>query len=133
MKTATTVVQMLVRLVGTIILILGILMWTRILPNVISIHMLLGFILVVLLWTMAGLATRARVNLGLIALAVVWSLIVPIFGMTQSRLFPGSMHWVIQVLHLLVGLGAMGISEALASRIKRSWNTALLSGEVRAV
>jgi hypothetical protein len=30
----------------------------------------------------------------------------------------GSAHWVIQVLHLLVGLIAMGIGDNLARRIK---------------
>ena len=40
--------------------------------------------------------------------------------MTQTQLLPGSWHWVIQVLHLLLGLGAMGQGEGLAARIKRA-------------
>jgi hypothetical protein len=38
--------------------------------------------------------------------------------MTQRGLMVGSAHWVIQVLHLLVGLIAMGIGDNLARRIK---------------
>jgi hypothetical protein len=32
---------------------------------------------------------------------------------------------VIQVLHLLLGLGAIGQAESLAARMKRRWKTAL--------
>jgi hypothetical protein len=44
---------------------------------------------------------------------------VPILGVTQSGLLPGDYHWVIQALHLAVGLGAIGLAEELARRIKR--------------
>lgn len=54
---------------------------------------------------------------GLILLTVVWGLVLPVFGMTQTRILPGSGHWVIRVLHLLVGLGALRLAEALATRI----------------
>ncbi len=43
---------------------------------------------------------------------------MPILGLTQNQLLPGSWHWVIQLVHLLVGLGAMGQGEGLARRIK---------------
>jgi hypothetical protein len=80
--------------------------------------MLLGLVLVLALWVLAGLAARAGVPLGLVALAVAWGLIVPALGLTQDQLLPGSAHWVIQVLHLLVGLGAIGQAEGLAARIR---------------
>jgi hypothetical protein len=75
--------------------------------------MWIGFVLVIALWIMAGLAARAGVNPGLVALAVVWGLIVPALGMTQVRLLPGDLHWIIQVIHLLVGLIAIGLGERL--------------------
>jgi hypothetical protein len=31
---------------------------------------------------------------------------------------PGSAHWVIRLLHLLVGLAAMGLGERLGERIR---------------
>jgi uncharacterized integral membrane protein len=43
--------------------------------------------------------------------------------MTQFNILPGSMHWLIQVLHLLVGLGAivlMGITGARYLSLKQS-------------
>jgi hypothetical protein len=70
------------------------------------------------LWTLAALAARAGVRPPLVALAAVWGLIVPILGLTQTRLLVGSAHWLIEVLHLLVGVGAIGLAEGLAARIK---------------
>jgi hypothetical protein len=36
--------------------------------------------------------------------------------MTQAQLLPGSFHWIIQVLHLLVGIVALGLADSLARR-----------------
>jgi hypothetical protein len=38
--------------------------------------------------------------------------------LNQARLLPGDFHWIIQVLHLLVGLAAIGLGEDLAGRIR---------------
>jgi hypothetical protein len=81
--------------------------------------MLLGFVLVLLLWALAGLAARAGAGLGLAGLGIVWGLVVVALGMTQTRLLPGDFHWVIKLLHLLVGLAALGLAERLAAGIKR--------------
>ena len=118
MKIATTVLQMLVRLSGLTLIVLGVLFWTGHALTLIPVHMLVGFVLVLSLWTLAVLAARAGVHPAFVALAIVWGLIVPILGLTQQRLLPGEAHWVIQVLHLLVGLGAIGQAEGLAARIK---------------
>ena len=118
MKTATTIAQTLVRLCGLVLLTLGMLFWTGNARSLIPVHMLLGFVLVLALWVLAALAARAGVHRGLVALAVVWGVVVPALGLTQDRLLPGSAHWLIQVLHLLVGLGAIGQAEGLAARIK---------------
>jgi hypothetical protein len=118
MKTAATILQMLVRIVGPIQIILGVLFWTGNAETLIPLHMLLGITLVLLLWALAVLGAIAKVSPGVVALALVWGLIVPILGVTQFRLLPGSMHWIIQVLHLLVGLVAIGLADTLARQIK---------------
>jgi len=119
MKTATTVVQMLIRLCGVILIVLGVLFWTGSAQSLVSVHMLLGLVLVLALWVLAVLAARSGVAVGLVALAIVWGLVVLILGLTQTRLVLGPSHWIIQVLHLLVGLGAIGIAESLGRQIKR--------------
>jgi hypothetical protein len=92
--------------------------WTDHALTLVPVHMLVGFVLVFSLWALAVLAARAGVHPGLVALAIGWGFIVPVLGLTQERLLPGDVHWVIQVLHLLVGLGAIGLAERLARRIK---------------
>jgi hypothetical protein len=118
MKAATTILQMLVRLAGLILIVLGVLFWTDHALTLVPVHMLVGVVLVFSLWALAVVAARAGVHPGLVALAIGWGFIVPLLGLTQERLLPGDAHWVIQVLHLLVGLGAIGQAEGLAARIK---------------
>jgi hypothetical protein len=119
MNRAATIIQMLVRLTGFVQIGLGLLFWTGNALTLIPLHMLVGLIIVLGLWTLAGLAVWAGVNRGLIALAIVWGIITPIFGVTQAQLLPGPAHWVIQLLHLVVGLIALGLADNLATRIKR--------------
>jgi hypothetical protein len=118
MRTATTTAQMLVRACFVVQLVLGGLFWTGNARGLIPLHQLVGFLLVFGLLTLAALAARAGVQPGLVALTVVWGLIVPILGLNQDRVLVGSAHWVIEVLHLLVGVGAVGLAEQLATRIK---------------
>jgi hypothetical protein len=118
MRRATTTAQMLVRATGVIQLVLGGLFWTGNALDLVPLHQTVGFLLVFGLWTLAALAARAGVRPPLVALAAVWGLIVPILGLTQTRLLVGSAHWLIEVLHLLVGVGAIGLAEGLAARIK---------------
>ncbi len=125
MKTAATVAQMLVRFTGVILIVLGVLFWTGNALTLVPIHMLLGLVLVLSLWTLALLAARIGAQPGIVMLAVVWGLIVVLLGITQTRLLPGDAHWVIQALHLLVGLGALGQAEGLAARIKGTPTSAI--------
>ena len=54
----------------------------------------------------------------MVAAAVVLGLIVIVIGLTQRDLLVGSAHVVIEVLHLLLGVGAVGLAESLATRAK---------------
>jgi hypothetical protein len=119
MKKATTVVQMTLRGSGLLLILLGLAIWTGRADQVIPIHMFLGFVLVLSLWTLAFIAARAGVSRRWVIMAVVWGLIAPVLGLTQDHLFTGSWHWTIQVLHLLIGLGAIGQGEGLAQRMRR--------------
>ena len=120
MQIAVTVVQNLVRVCGLILIVLGVLFWSGNALTLIPLHILVGLVLVLALWAMAFLAARAGVRPGLVILAFLWGLLVPIFGLTQDQMLLGDAHWVIRVLHLLVGLGAIGQSEGLAVRIRQA-------------
>lgn len=118
MKLASTIAHMFIRVAGVIMIVLGLLFWTDNAQFLVPLHMTIGLLLVLALWTLAIIAAISRVNPGLIALVAVWSLIMPALGLTQERILPGGAHWLIQVVHLLVGIGAIALGEQLARRIK---------------
>lgn len=118
MSIATTIANMFIRIAGVIMIVLGLLFWTDNAQFLIPLHMTIGLLIVLALWTLAIIAAISGVNPGLVALAAVWSLVMPALGLTQERLLPGGAHWLIQVLHLLVGIGALALGEQLARRIK---------------
>ncbi|HEU4631100.1 MAG TPA: hypothetical protein VFS08_15215 [Gemmatimonadaceae bacterium] len=114
MRRATVITRWIVRLAGIVQIVLGLLFWTRHALSLIPVHMLVGTIVVLGLWTLAGLAVRAGAGAGLAVLAVALGIALPVVGMTQGRLLVGSLHWIIQVVHLLLGLGALRLAEGLA-------------------
>ncbi|MFN8536935.1 MAG: hypothetical protein U0232_05610 [Thermomicrobiales bacterium] len=118
MKTTVTILQQMVRLAGVLQIALGLLFWAGYALDFIGIHMLLGLLLVLLLWVLAGMAAWARVSPALAALAIAWGLGTPILGMSQAQLLPGAAHWVIQLVHFLVGLVALSFAETLARRLR---------------
>lgn len=128
MSRAIKVVHMTLRISGLLLVLLGIAIWTARADQIIPLHEVLGFVLVLSLWTLAFFAARAGVSMGWVALAVVWGLIAPVLGLTQERLLTGEWHWTIQILHVLIGLGAIAQGEGLVMRMRRR----VSSREVRA-
>ena len=118
MRSAITAIQMGIRALGVVQLVLGIIFWTGNALGLVDLHQLIGILLVLGLWTQAAMAHRAGVPGGLVAGAAVWGLLVLIVGLTQRDLLPGSAHWVIRVVHLLLGIGLLGLAENLATRAK---------------
>lgn len=111
-----SVLRFLVRLLGVALIVLGLLFWSGNAFALIQVHMLLGILLVLALWTVAILAARAGEQPGLVALGLLWGIVVPILGMTQDTLLPGDAHWIIRVVHLLFGLVAISLVEVLVRR-----------------
>src|SRR5215472_13513722 len=114
MKTTITVLQWLVRLCFLVLLVLGIAFWTGHGLSLIPLHMAVGVVLVLGLWITSGLAAVARAPAGMVAAGFIWGIVVIAFGMNQLSILPGPSHWIIQVLHLLVGMAAVGLNERLA-------------------
>jgi hypothetical protein len=119
MRATLTIAQMLVRITGVLTLVLGLLFWSGDALNLIPVHMLLGVILVLSLWLLAALASQAGVPPAMAAGAALIGLITLILGLVQDSLLPGSTHWIIQVLHLLVGMAAIGSGEMIGGRLRR--------------
>jgi hypothetical protein len=118
MQIAIRIFRGLTGITGIVQLVLGVLLWTGNARHLLPLHMLNGMIFVVALWILAVLCARAGAPIGLAVLAVVWGAVVPALGMTQARILPGPAHWVVQVTHLLTGIVAMGLADALNARAR---------------
>jgi hypothetical protein len=116
MRVAIVLLQWLIRVCAVVQVILGGLFWTGNAYTLLPLHMLTGIVLVLGLWAQTALATRAGLGIGVAASAFVWGLIVVALGMTQDSLLTGDLHWLVKVVHLLVGLSAVGFAESLARR-----------------
>ena len=119
MKSATLILQNAVRIVGAVLIVLGFLFWTGHAFGLIRLHMDLGFVLVALLWILSLIGARARLPWALVGVSIAWGVLVLAFGTSMGRILPGRSHEVVRVLHFLIGLIAIGLSESLALRIKR--------------
>ncbi|MBO0778134.1 MAG: hypothetical protein J2P37_04830 [Ktedonobacteraceae bacterium] len=122
----TRISVMVLRVCALLALILGILFWIGVVPVTEAwqgIHMLLGILVVICLWVLAFTIGFARNggNLGLAIGAFLLGLIVLIYGVSQQNLFAmaPSLIWLLKTIHLLLGLGAVGMGEAIAGRQRR--------------
>jgi len=118
-KSVILIARSLISLFGIALVVLGILFWTGHALSLLPVHMALGGLFVLSMWVLAVLGFLAPGNRGFALLVLIWSLIVPALGVEQLSLLPGAGHWVIQVIHLLVGIIAMGLAHALARRLGR--------------
>jgi hypothetical protein len=113
-----------VRVAGLVALLLGLLLWTGGGGGVRPLHMLVGIILVAGLWVVAALGLRSGVGPVLPAVALAWGGVAILFGLNQASILPGDTHVLVKVAHLVVGLVAIGISEALGAQVGRVRTTA---------
>jgi|SRR5579883_1131827 hypothetical protein len=123
---AITITQMILRAAVLLALILGIIFWANpampaLNPGLKDFHMLLGIIVVLALWTLGLLQARVKGgSSGLAAGAFVVGLIVVIVGLWQeSWKGSGANVELINTIHLLLGLLAVGLGEMIGGRSKR--------------
>lgn len=117
MQKAVIIFRVLVSLFGIALIVLGALFWTGRALTLVPIHMQIGAVFVLSLWGLVALGFYARLRPPLPLIVLIWSLIVPAFGMEQLRLLGGPHRLLIQSVHLLVGLIAIALGHLLARRI----------------
>jgi hypothetical protein len=121
MNTVIQIASILLRLFGTLAVILGLLFWVGIGLNLIPVHMLLGLLVVLLLWIVGvGQAFSKSGSWALALGALALGAIVIMLGLRQSSLLVGPFHWVIQVIHLLLGVLAVGVGQVSAGRYRKA-------------
>jgi hypothetical protein len=108
------------RLGALVQVVVGIGLWTGHLYALVDVHRTVGMLFVLALWGIAVIAMVQRRTVGVAAFAVAWGVLVAGLGFAQQAILPGDYHWVIRVLHLVIGLASVPIAERLVPRAVRA-------------
>ncbi len=112
------ILQIVVGIAGLCALVLGLFIWIAN-SDLTDIHMLFGLLVTVGLLVMSIIALTAR-GLRIWGLVgIVYAIILLIFGEAQSNILAGNLHWLIQALHTLIGIGAIVLTGALGAHYMR--------------
>ena len=118
---AIRIASAVLTLAGLLALITGVLFWTGTAPNLMALHMLLGFLAVGALWVIGvAQAFAPRGSWVIAAGALIVGAVMIVFSMMQSSLLPGEFHWIIQVIHLALGLFTIGIGHVATARYRKA-------------
>jgi hypothetical protein len=107
---------MFMRLGALVQIIVGVGLWTGHLYTLVDVHRTVGMLFVLALWGIAVIAMAQRRSVGLAAFGVAWGVLVAGLGFAQQAILPGDYHWIVRVLHLVIGLASMPIAERLVPR-----------------
>jgi hypothetical protein len=118
MMLAVRIITWIARVAGLGALLLGLFFWVTNI-DIISIHMLFGitFALSFLVLSIIMVLNSSLRVLGVVG--ILYSFILPIFGVTQVGVLNNGFHWLIQVAHMLVGLGALTLVQIIFIRYER--------------
>ncbi len=121
---------MVLRIAALLALILGILFWVGIIQGAeslrnpwTSVHMTLGIIVTICLVILGSLMlTTKGGNAGLGVGAIVLAILVVALGLGQVQvpaLAANSVNWIVKIVHLFLGLLAIGLGEMIGGRYRR--------------
>jgi hypothetical protein len=115
---AVRVIQWIAGIAGLAALALGLLFWVAQI-DYLNIHMLLGLTVALSLLVVSIVAVFTKGMRILGAVGIVYALILPVFGLTQSGLLIGNAHWLIETAHMLVGIGGIALTGIMGTRYIR--------------
>ena len=107
---------MFMRIGALVQVTVGIALWTGNWYGLVNVHRTVGVLFVLALWTIAVIALAQRRSAGLAAFAIFWGLLVAALGFMQQGILIGDYHWVVRVLHLVIGMASLPIAERLAPK-----------------
>jgi tetrahydromethanopterin S-methyltransferase subunit E len=111
--TPRRILFLLLQIAATLQVVVGIAMWTGHWYSLRGMHMAVGVSFVLMLWAIAIMALVQRRRIPVALLALAWGVVVVAVGITQQGLLPGDLHWIIRVLHLVIGLASMPLAAML--------------------
>lgn len=109
-----------VRVSGLLVLAAGITAMVGLFALPFVIHLVFGGALSLFLLFLSGKGLRARLPLSLALLGLFWSLLLPLWGLAQNYLVVAALPWLPKALHILCGVGAMGVAEVIGARLLRA-------------
>ena len=111
---------MVLRIAVLFNLVTGIIFWTGNADPLQIVHIIVGIIAVLSLWTLGIVQGLRGGSFGLALGTFVVGFLLVLVGLFQSRwLTDPSNHWIIQVIHLILGLAAIGMGEMISGRYRR--------------
>ncbi len=126
------ILSWIARLAFMTTMVLGLLFWITQL-NVVSMHILFGLTGVLSLLVLGAVAVSSS-GIRLLGVgSMVHAVMVPVFGLTQSIILVGTLHWLIQTAHLLVGIGAMALAQLIDKRYQHLGKTAFRGSGTRSL
>ena len=108
---------MLLRLLIAVQLIVGVGLWLGYWVGLVGLHMALGTLFVLTLWGIAIIALAKRRMTGVAVGAIVLGVVIAGFGMAQRTLLVGDLHWIVRLVHLLLGISAMPLAERMTAAV----------------
>jgi hypothetical protein len=108
-----------VRIAGILALLLGVLIGRVGFNGLPRVHIVLGILVVVALALIAISGFFARLSPALPVVALLWAGGTAYIGFAQTGLLTGNTHWIVEVAHALLGIGAIGLAEAIGARVSR--------------
>jgi len=111
--------QWVTRIAGILALLLGISRWAG--PGIapLAVHMAVGGLVALALGILALWALIGRVRIPVAIVALLWAAATVFVGTVQDWWVGGASHLLIQILHPLLGIGAIGLAEVLAAALTR--------------
>lgn len=101
-------------------LITGIIFWTGNADPLQIVHIIVGIIAVLSLWTLGIVQGLRGGSFGLALGTFVVGFLLVLVGLFQKNwLTDPANHWIIQVIHLILGLAAIGLGEMVSGRYRR--------------
>jgi len=112
---------MVLRITVLFNLVTGIIFWTGNADPLQIVHIISGILAVISLWTLGILQGLRGGSFGLALGTFLVGFLLVLVGLFQKSWLPepNANHWIIQVIHLLLGLAAIGLGERVAGLYRR--------------
>lgn len=118
MTKLVVILLMLARLLGLILILLGVAIWIGFGRGITNVHAALGSVFVLDVWIVAVIALFVLTARGLPLLVLALGGVVVWFGVAQTTLLVGGAHWAVRLLHLLLGVALLGLVESLGKAVR---------------